>query len=208
MMGSHSEDNVPSVVYDGPTVNGKPLLTVEVVEQWFKEAYGCIPSPEEATSLAKDINHCAFLSVHWKPEFNKQRRGSADVLRMERIGLALTALKKDIPVLIANNIAVRPGPPDERLVVLLSSVSSLEPLFQLYRPRRGRQPELWHNVARNLGRKIIETAKADGVKRPGLGAPTSPAIGILKNALGFLGLETTVEAICDAVRPTRNRQGK
>jgi hypothetical protein len=202
--------NKPSPEHDGPTINGHPILSVDDVRKWFSKE-GCIVPEDIAAGIARDLNHCAFISFDWKntPELTAARRKNPSRLSMRRIYIALNSLQNELPVLISNTHKVFPRNPPPSLVpieALLKTVNTLEPVFRKYAPRgRGREPDLWHEIARNIGRKIADAFVEQAGRRVGLGKPTSPAIRILKSALAYLGEDQSVETIVDAVRPRRER---
>jgi hypothetical protein len=211
MAGSRSAD------YDGPTINGRPALSVNEVREWFADE-GCIIPVDAATSIAEDLNHCAFVSFMWKdsPELRAGRRKNPSLLSMQRIYTALKSLQTELPLLISNTLKVFPNNPPPSLAPiksLLDSANSLEPGFRKYAPRHGgREPVRWHNIARNVGQKIALTFAEHSGRRTGLGKPTSPAIRILKLGLAYLEEDHSEGAIVDAVRPrrvrTRSKVGK
>jgi hypothetical protein len=186
--------------YDGPTINGRPILVIEEVQTWFLRA-GCTIPEYAAAPIAQDLNHCAFLSREWKstPELRAARRKSKSLLAMQRIYRAMRSLQNDLPILIHNTLQVhgssRP-PALEPIEALLEIVNRLEPGFRKYAPRgRGREPDLWHKIARNVGQKIADTYEKHSGRRPGLGKPTSPAIKILESALAYLDENHSAEAM-------------
>jgi hypothetical protein len=203
--------------YDGPTINGRPVLSLDQVRKWFADA-GCTIPAEAAMPIAQDLNHCAFVSSMWKntPELRTARRNNPSRLSMQRIYTALKSLQDELPLLIRNTLNVSPKNPPPSLApieALLETVKNLEPGFRKYASRgRGREPDLWHNIARNIGRKIASTFTEHSGKRTGLGKPTSPAIKVLKLALTYLDERHSPDTIVDAIRPrrvrTRARMGK
>jgi hypothetical protein len=196
--------------YDGPTINGRPALSVREIQKWFSDE-GCIIPMEDAAAIAGDLNHCAFVSFFWKstPSLRAARRTNPSRLSMQRTYTALKTLQNDLPVLIANTLKVHPKNPPPSLApieALLKTANNLEPCFRKYAPRgRGREPDLWHNIARNVGRKIAEAFAKHSKKRTGLGKPTSPAIKILKLTMSYLEEHHSEDAIVDAVRARRAR---
>jgi hypothetical protein len=202
-----------SVEYDGPTINGRPALSIENVQQWFKEAYGVVPSQGEAAPIAQSLNHCAFLASEWKgtPELKKMRRNNPSRLRGQRIHLALETLQKDLPGLIDDYLKVFPDARTNQLVgviTLLNSVNALAPGFQEFARGPGREPELWHRIARNLRPMIITALKSAGVKRAGFGKSTNRAVKIMRASLDYLDVRKSEEAIVDAMRIRKRREGK
>jgi hypothetical protein len=199
--------------YDGPSINGRPALSIGDVQQWFKDTYDVVPPQSEAATIAANLNHCLFLEAQWKstPEFKKMRRNNQSTLRMQRIHLALTTLQKDLPALIDDTLKVFPDGRTTRLVgviALLDSVDSLAPGFQTFGRGPGREPELWRRIARNLGPMIIKALKSAGVKRAGFGKPTSPAVKIMRAALDYLDVRKSHDAIVDAMRIRKRGEGK
>jgi hypothetical protein len=199
--------------YEGPTINGHPILGVDEVRQWFVDA-GCKIPVEAAVPIAQDLNGCALVSFMWKsaPELKAERRKSPSRQSMQRIYAALKALQNELPVLIANTLKVHPKIPPPSLApveTLFKIVNDLEPRFRKYAPHgRGREPDLWHNIARNVGRKIADAYTKHSGRRVGLGKPTSPAIRILKLAMAYLDENHSEDAIVDAVRHRRTRVRK
>ncbi len=196
--------------YDGPTINGRPILGVDDVQKWFA-AEGCIIPPECAAAIARDLNHCALLSFLWKntPELRAARGNSPSQIRMKRIYTALKSLQDELPILIANTDKASPRNPPSSLApieALLAAAIDVAPVFQKFVPRgRGREPDPWHNVARNVGRDIAKVFVEHSNRPAGLGKPTSPAIRIVKLALAYLDEHHSEEAIVDAVRSRRIR---
>ncbi len=195
---------------DGPTINGRPILSVEDVQTWFG-VEKCIICPECAAAIARDLNHCAFLSSSWKNtlELRAARRMSPFQLSMERIYTALRSLQDELPRLIPSTCKVFPiDAPSSTAPVekLLAAAIEVAPGFQKFAPRgRGRSPDPWHNIARNVGRNIAKVFVENCGKRAGLGKPTSPAIRIVKSALAYLKEDHSEEAIVDAIRSRRTR---
>ena len=79
---------------EGATLNGRPALTLESVQQWFSDAFHVVPEVGAVAPVAQAVNHCALLESHWKrtPEFDEMRRSNPSMLRMRRIAEALTTL--------------------------------------------------------------------------------------------------------------------
>lgn len=212
--GEAIEASVQGANYDGPTVNGRPILTVETVQEWFREAFNVVPSADDAASIARDFNHCEWLVEEWKPQYNEARRNREYVGRMARISKALTVLQVDLQKLYDDTLVAVQSPYNDEgfkaFVVLLDSVKLHEPAFQKFKKGLGREPEKWHNLARNLGKKICDVAKKSGVNRCGLGKPTSPAILVLKRGLDWLDLDerekVTLDRVHDACRIPRKRK--
>jgi hypothetical protein len=65
--------------YGGPTINGKPVLSIEEVQQWFKEA-DCDASFDNAKSIAQALNHCGYL-----PHYGKTHRHLRQVAGTTRL---------------------------------------------------------------------------------------------------------------------------
>jgi hypothetical protein len=195
--------------YDGPTINGKPILSIEQVQQWFKEAH-CDASFDDAKFIAQALNHCALFAELWKntPALKASRRNNPSYLRMTRISEALRTLQTDLPVLIDDTLKVFPDRQASGLkpvVALLDSVNLLVPGFEKYkRHGRGPEPERWHNIARNLRPRILDVFKSSG-RHAGIGKPTSPAVTVKQSALTYLGVETSQQAIVDAMRGREQR---
>jgi len=198
--------------YDGPTINGKPILSIEQVQQWFAKAH-CDASFDDAKLIAQSLNHCALLSALWRntPALKASRRNNPSLLRMIRIGEALRTLQTDLPVLIDDTLKVFPDRQASGIMpatALLNSVNLLAPGFQKYRPYgRGPEPERWHNIARNLGPRILDVFKSSG-RRSGFGKSTSPAVAVMQSALSYLDVEASQETIVEAMRPKRTRTKK
>jgi hypothetical protein len=214
IQGSESMNEQRSATeYVGTTINDHPILTTEEVQQWFSRA-NCVAPSDAAESIAQMLNHCAFLFAQWKgtPELRASRRKNLSFLRIERIGEALRTLQTELPVLIGDTLKFSPGSRARGLVpvlALLDSVNLLAPGFQRYRPRgRGREPERWHNIARNLGLHITKIFKSSAGRRVGFGKPTSLGVAIMQSALAYLRVEKSPEAIVDAMRPKRTRNKK
>jgi hypothetical protein len=201
--------------YDGPTINGRPALSVENVQRWIKDAYGdhVFPSQGEAVPIVQALNHCAWLEHQWKgtPEFKQMRRSNPSKKRMQRIHLALTTLQHDLPDLIEDHVKIDPDARTTRLVgviALLDCANSLAPIFQTYGRSPGREPELWRRIAKNIAPMIVAAVKSAGVRRAGFGKPTSPAVKIMGAALEYLEVSKSPEAIVEAVRDRKKRVGK
>lgn len=195
--------------YDGPTINGRPILGVEDVQKWFASE-GCIISAECAAAIARDLNYCALVSFLWKstPALRSARRNSAFHLSSKRIHFALKSLQHELPILINNTRKVFPNTPPSLVTIeaLLAATNNVAPGFQKFAPRgRGRETDLWHNIARNVGQNITKAFAKYSGRRAGLGKSTSPAIKILKSALAYLDENHSEEAIVDAVRSRRSR---
>jgi hypothetical protein len=207
------KNGTKSVEYDGPTINGRPILSIENVQQWFKEAYGVVPPQGEAAPIAQSLNHCAFLASEWKGTFElkKMRRNNPSRLRGQRIHEALTILQDDLLGVIDDTLKVFPDARTNQLVAviaLLDSVNALAPGFQAFARGPCREPELWHRIARNLGPMIITAIKSAGVKRAGFGKSSNRAVKIMRAALDYLDVRKSDEAIVDAMRIRKKRVGK
>lgn len=188
------------------TVNGVPVLTVGDVQGWF-EKYNCSAPADLVGTFAGMLNHCAFLNSAWKnaTELGAKRRNNASLKRIARIAEALHTLQADLPVIIEEAKAVSAGAPDAT-IALLESVRLFTPALEKFRPRgRGRQPELWRNIARNLGPTVLQIFKSSSRRRVGFGKPTSAGVDIIRLALEYLGVHKSREAIVDAMRPKRSR---
>jgi hypothetical protein len=199
---------------EGATINGRPALTLESVQQWFSDAFHVVPEVGAVAPIARAVNHCALLESHWKrtPEFDEMRRSNPSMLCMRRIAEALTTLQNDLPVLIEDTRNVIGDKQSEGLSAVIALLDAINPLaegFQKFRQRgAGREVDPWHNIARNLRPLILDALKSAGVKRAGFGkAETSKAIRIVKSALAYLGVQATEQAIVEAMR-TRSRARK
>lgn len=200
---------------DGPTINGHPILSVEDATQWFKEVGCCNPKTEAVLSLVQKLNEAEFVGFLWKstPEFRAKRRNNPSRVRFARIAQALETLRSDLPVVVEDSL--RPLSAVERsewkhpITTLLEQANAVAPVFQNFLPRgRGREPEPWHNISRNIGSDIKKILLASGRRQAGLGKPTSPTVKVLKSALAYLGVNKSPEAIVDAIRPKRTRSIK
>jgi hypothetical protein len=198
--------------YDGPTVNGHPPLAAVDAQAWF-EAADCIVTKEAALPLAQMLNHYEFVGSLWKGThaLREARRRNPTRLRHARIASALKTLQSDLPIVIKNTVRVFPdAQASEQLrpiCTLLDCVNSVAPRFEKFRPHRGREPDLWHPVARNIGAKIRDIFRA-GNRRAGFTKTTSPAVEILCNALKYLSVSQSPDAIVDAMRKPRSRSRK
>jgi hypothetical protein len=107
--------------YDGPTINDKPALSVNDVQQWFRDVQCLTPSPAEAASIAAMINHCDLFSAAWisTSEFETRRQKNPSMLRMWRIAAALRKLRDDLPRLIGDSRRISPTNPCDGLVTLV-----------------------------------------------------------------------------------------
>lgn len=202
--------NTRKAEYDGPTINGRPALNIETVQRWIKDAYGdhVVASQGEAVPIVQALNHCAWFEDQWKAEFKHMRRSNPSKKRMQRIHLALTALRHDLPDLIEDHVKIDPDARTTRLVgviALLDCANSLAPIFQAYGRSPGREPELWRRIAKNIAPMIVAAVKSAGVKRAGFGKPTSPAVKIMGAALEYLEVSKSPEAIVEAVRDRKKR---
>jgi hypothetical protein len=200
----------PPKEYDGPIVNGHPVLSIKEVQTWFK-AVGCNVSEEAATPIAQFLNEYEFLGALWKnsPELREQRHNNPSRLRNERIARALKTLQTDVPHKLDEIYQVLPKQRHRRfqpLANLLDLVNKIAPYFSENLPRGGRKADPWHVIARNVGALIVEAIKSTGKSRVGLGKPTSPAIRVLRRGLAYLGLSATQAAIVEAVRKPRKRK--
>jgi hypothetical protein len=198
----------------GATINGRPALTPEIVQQWFRAAFDVVPGADAIEPLTQAVNHCAFIESQWKrtPEFDEMRRRNPSTLRARRIAEALSTLRSDLPALIEDT---RKGIGDQQsdglatVVALLDAVNLLVPGFQKFRQRGGgREVDPWHRIARNLRPLILEALRSSGVKRAGFGKITSPAVQIVKSALAYLEVKVSEQAIVEAMRPTRLRASR
>jgi len=201
------------VAEEGPFINGRPALTIREVQRWFKDAAKVTPPAKAVVPIAQGLNQSLLFQWLWsdKPTFKQMRRNSAPRLLGRRIGEALRALQKDLPTLLEGTLKTNPNTKSSALAhthLLLDLVNQHAPAFEKFAPPPpGRAPKGWHKIARKLGPLIIKALKKSGLKRAGFGQPTSPAVGIIRSALSFLGVETTREAIVDAMR-NRKKPGK
>lgn len=205
------KDDASPAAYDGPTINGRPILDIPTVQRWFKEACDVNLTEQTAIPITQILNNYALLALTWKntPEFNRMREGNKNRQRIRRISVALAALQKDVPVLIDDASKIAPDIPGlPALVALRDVVNVLAPAYAKFLPKgRGRKPESWHTVARTLGPLFTDAIKQTGGKRAGFGKGTSPAVGIMRSALAYLGIEASPDAIVDAMRG-RKKPGK
>ena len=199
--------------FEGATINGRPALTLEGVQQWFSKPFDVVPEAGAVAPIAQAVNHCALLESHWKrtPEFDEMRRSNPSVLRMRRIAKALATLQNDLPVLIEDTRKVIGNKQTEGLTAVMAFFGAVNPLaagFEKFRQRgAGREVDPWHRIARNLRPLILEALTSAGVKRAGFGKITSPAVQIVKSALAYLEVEASEQAIVEAMR-TRTRARK
>ena len=209
-----TKDQNDVAALDGPTLNGHPVLSIEDAKQWFKEV-GCDPKTEAVVSLVKKLNELEFVGRLWKntPAFRALRRSNPSYLRHVRVARALETLRSDIPNIIDDSLRTRS--PIERsewkhpMTTLLDYAILVAAAFQKFLPRgRGREPELWHNVARKIATDITEILEASGRRPAGLGKPTSPAVKVARSALAYFGINKSEEAIVEAIRPKRRRSIK
>jgi hypothetical protein len=198
---------------EGTTINGRPALTLESVQHWFIDAFGVVPEASAVAPLAQAINHCALLESHWKrtPEFDEMRRSNPSMLRMRRIADALATLRNDLPILIEDTEKANGDKQSEGLIAVVTLLDAVKPLaagFQKFRKRgAGREVDPWHQIARNLRPLILEALMSAGITRAGFGKTTSPAVKIVKSAFSYLKVETSEEAIVEAMRKPRTRKG-
>ena len=127
----------PSVEYDGLTINGKPILDIETVQLWFKEACAVGLTEEVVTPIAAYLNQAVIFSAQWKntPAFNEMRENDEGRQRMLRVSVALAQLQNDLPALIDDSEKIAPGKPSEwviALVALRDAVNALAPRFQTF----------------------------------------------------------------------------
>ncbi len=165
----------PPKAGDGPSLNGHAILSVADVQSWFKAAK-CDVSEERARPIAQLLNEYEFLGGLWKnrPDLRKARRNNPDRLRNVRVAKALQTLQADLAGILET---VRRDIPDrlpqyEPVAALLSQVNSIAPYFRQFLPRRGRDADPWHTVAKKVGAKIVEAFKVSGKANVGLGKPT------------------------------------
>jgi hypothetical protein len=200
----------------GTTINCHPILTAETVQHWFRQTCDRLPCPDDAARLAATINHYDFLSALWKESTLSKtvREDNQSLLRMRRIGKALTTLQMALPEAIDDARKVLPpGAQDTGLnavISLLDSVKILAPGFQKFVQRgRGRKPSRWHHVAHELRPLIVAALNSAGFKQAGFGKETSPAVKIMKLAFEHLCHATSEAAIVEAMRarPPRTKKG-
>jgi hypothetical protein len=60
---------------DGPTINGRPILRVGEVQNWFLDQ-GCSLPDDDAGAIVQDLNHCAFVSSFLEKCVGPQSRPS------------------------------------------------------------------------------------------------------------------------------------
>jgi hypothetical protein len=202
------KDAFPTL-YDGPLLNGHPPLSIADVQTWFKIA-NCTIAQDHARTIAQLLNEYELLGAIWRnaPALRAQRRSNTSTIRNRRIAKSLISLQSDLGGMLKD---VRRLVPKSRFqefqpaVDLLTLVEQTTPYFRQHLPRRGREADLWHVIAKKVGSEIVLAFKSSG-RRTGLGKPTSPAIKVLQRALAYLDLEVSPEAIVDAVRPKRVRK--
>lgn len=202
-----------TVPTDGPLINGHPILGINEVQQWFSDA-GYEANTESAKSLAQAINHAELFGYLWKNTSALRTQRGNDQFRLQcgRVTQALEVLRMDLPLIIEAVLKVDPNVQSDnfnQLKTLLNYANTTAPSFQQFSPRgRGRQPELWHNVARNLAKNIKAILEASSSRRFGYARATSPVVRILQMALIYLNIHKSPETIVEALRPKRTRKRK
>ena len=143
---------------EGVTINRRPALTLESVQQWFSAAFNVVPEACAIAPIAQAINHCALLESQWRrtPELDEMRRSNPSMLRTRRIAEALATLQNDLPVLIEETREVIGDKQSEEglvaVMALLDAVNLLAPGYEKFRQRAaGREVDPWHRIARNRG---------------------------------------------------------
>ena len=181
---------------EGATINGRPALTVESVQQWFCVAFKAVPDAHAVAPIAQAINHCTLFESQWKrtPKFDEVRRNNPSTLRVHRIAKALATLQNDLPELVKDTPKATGDKQSEGLAAveaLLNAANLLAPGFQTFlRRSAGRGVDPWHRIARNLRPPILEALRSSGVTRAGFGKITSPAVEIVKSAPAYLGVRS------------------
>ena len=155
----------PTLGENGATINGRPALSEKDVQGWFNDAFQVEPVAEEVRPIAEAVNYCALFVAQWKrtPEFDEMRRSNPSMLRARRIGGALATLQNELPGLIDDTWKVLGDKQADKLVsvvALLDSVNLLEPGFQKFQRRSGREPDPWHRIAQNLRPLILAALRS------------------------------------------------
>lgn len=159
----------PTLGENGATINGRPALSEKDVQGWFNDAFQVEPVAEEVRPIAEAVNYCALFVAQWKrtPEFDEMRRSNPSMLRARRIGGALATLQNELPGLIDDTWKVLGDKQADELVsvvALLDSVNLLEPGFQKFQRRSGREPDPWHRIAQNLRPLILAALRSCGIR--------------------------------------------
>jgi hypothetical protein len=137
---------------EGPLINGRPVLTIEVVQSWCRAASMPGLTNSAAAEMARELNDATLLRAQWAPEFAKLQKANPSILRMRRIASALATLRGDLPGLLDDS---RAGGADVSLTeALLDLVQKHESVIDKYRRARGRPDDLTVKVATNIGRML------------------------------------------------------
>jgi hypothetical protein len=105
---------------NGPTVNGRPLLTSQEVRAWFKQHKGDVKE-SSANKIIALLTEYEFIKFFWNktPKQQKQERNSPYWLRNRQIADALVTLQAELPSIIADNLKIFPDGKSERVIPFL-----------------------------------------------------------------------------------------
>ncbi len=154
-MGFAEANDGPTIAFGGdggPLINGEPILTVEAVQQWCREAHTPELSETGALTIARALNDLKLQTALWHPAFAAHRRSNPSTQRLRRIAEALEILRADLPLAIADTRRAEPNAPKLPIEALLELADAIAPAAARFLPRKGRAPDLSNNVATNVGK--------------------------------------------------------
>ena len=140
--------------FDGPTVNGRPLLTVAEVLGWAKEVHAHL-SRDGAARIASELNHASWLALTLLT-----RNEWPATKRLAEISADLTRLRANLSELVADTRRIQPDADTsvtDQLLHLIDQHANL-----ILEKRQGRPPDPRTNLPRNIGhlfRSIREEEK-------------------------------------------------
>ena len=192
---------------DGPTIGGRPILSIGTVESWFSEAGLESPSDRFLFPIVQAINHLDLMQNIWKdnPELRKWRENSPSRVSVIGVAKAVDKICTELPNLINKSEDLVHGDYGKYKQLVSTAQLCLPALETSLVKRKGRAPDNWHSVARNLKVLFKEAAQTKNERIIGFSQLTGTGIPLLRSALLHLGLDKTDEQIVDALRKPRKR---
>lgn len=140
----------------GPLINGRPVLTVQDVQNWCHSAHMPVLSDTAAAEVACQLNHAALLRTQWAPEFAELRKTNPSTKRMCRIADALATLRNDLPGVLDDSRAIKPDDDVSLTEALLDLVQKHQPIIDKFPHARGRPRDRAGNIAANIGKLVLK----------------------------------------------------
>jgi hypothetical protein len=151
--------STPPSDYEGPLVNGRPILTEADVHAWCTASHGPQISCARAAEICRSLNDALLFSWRWQDRAAEQRRTNPSTQRMHGVAKALRTLLADLPQIIAHSKVV--GADVTLTEALLDLAEKHRPVAEQYQVTPGRPLSLEGNVATKIGKQIQEIWAAE-----------------------------------------------